>query len=177
MISAVITNYNPLEDKLYEAFLSLQQQVDEVVIISSKKTWLGQKINKGLLMTIGDYIIISNDDAVYLSGDLNDLCITDAITCPYINGADIDFHAHVFCVPRKIFEVTGGYDESYEQAYYDDWDFWKQVEADGFNRKVIPTVNFSHPPSGGTTLHRIDDMEGFRERNRQRYNDKWGAMV
>jgi GT2 family glycosyltransferase len=177
MLSAVITNYNPDEPLLVDCFKSLQGKVDETIIISSKKSWLGEKINQGMRMAKGDYILILNDDAVYQSGDLSDLCVKSAITCPKINGNQIPFHAHVFCVPREIFEVTGGYDETYEQAYYDDNDFWANVESKGFRRQPIDSVDFSHPPQGGNTLHKIDNMNVWRETNRRKFNEKWGRNL
>jgi GT2 family glycosyltransferase len=174
-ISAVITNYNPNEQKLFDCFLSLQGKVLETILISSKNSSLGEKINMGFRVSKGDYILILNDDAVYENGNLEDLCVPGSITCPKINGIPISFHAHAFCVPREIYEATGGYDESYEQAYYDDWDFWRMVESKGFDKKVISTVNFTHPPVGATTLSTIAGINDIRERNRIKYFKKWGA--
>ena len=174
-LSAVITNYNPDEPKLFECFNSLKDKVDELLIISSKQSSLGEKINMGFKITHGDYIMIVNDDAEWESGDLNELCVPGFITCPLINGQEIPFHAHVFCIPRYVYEATGGYDETYEQAYYDDWDFWRNVESKGFEKLAIPFVNFNHPPLGATTLDKITGISDIRERNRIKYYEKWGA--
>jgi GT2 family glycosyltransferase len=173
-ISYVITNYDPDISFLPLCFEAASRQADEVIVISSKKSTLAEKINQGFKMSRGNYIIISNDDAILKEGKLEDLCDPKAVTAPLINGSSKGFHAHLFCVPRWVFEKTGGYDEQYEHAYFDDDDFLANLNQNNIPTKVVDTVNFSHPPVGGSTLHKINDRDGFFERNRQRFIEKWG---
>lgn len=176
-LTAVITNYNPDLPEFKKCFDAIVGQVDETIVVSSKGNSLSHKINKGLKMASGDYVLILNDDAIYESGNVENLCVPGNITCPGLNGRharEQQFHAHAFCVPKYIYEETGGYDEEYEQAYYDDWDFWRNVEHKGFGKQIVDTVNFIHPPHGATTLGTLADINEIRERNRLRYYEKWG---
>jgi hypothetical protein len=79
----------------------------------------------------------------------------------------------MFCAPKKVFELTGGYDESFEHAYYDDDDFYMNCKKHGFNFKIVSTVGIKHPPYGGTTIGMIPGS--WKERNHQKFINKWGV--
>ena len=125
-------------------------------------------------MAHGDYIIISNDDLTLDAGNLQDLCVPGVVTSPKVNGELRKFHGHMFCVPRTVYELCGGYDERYTIAYFDDDDFLMNLKTHGVETCGIESVNVLHPV-GGTTLHTYPDWQQFFEENRQKFNEKWGT--
>lgn len=178
MLSVVVTNYYWDLPDLKECVKSFQGHCDELIVISGQETSLSQKINKGFEMSSGDYIIISNDDCKLHKGTLRDLQVPGAVTSPLINGAVRgEFSGHIFCVPREVYNITGGYDERYEQAYFDDDDFIFTLNKHNIPMMAVLDVDISHPPLGATTLDEIKKEKGdFYERNKQKFLEKWGRL-
>ena len=175
MTTVVITNYHRDLECLWKCFKSFHE-ADEIIIISSKFSSLSQKINKGFKMG-GDYVIITNDDVELLSGDINDLCIPNTVTSPLVNGEGQPFWGHIFCVPKTVYELTGGYDENYQHAWFDDTDFILTLEKHKIPMQSVPSVNVFHPHNGGTTLKTIPNFDEAKNHNEEYFNRKWNPSA
>lgn len=180
MLSVVIPYYEAagMEWKrpiLKECVRSMAEHCDELLILSGTQSTLPKTINHGLALSQGDYVVVTNDDCKLIAGSLRDLCVPGTLTSPLINGDNRGFSGHIWCAPREIIEATGGFDENYEIAYFDD-DDWKFTVLDkGFKTKGIDTVNVYHPPTG-TTLDKREDRDHIFHKNRAYFKEKWGRL-
>jgi GT2 family glycosyltransferase len=172
VLSIIITNYYPDLKEYPLCWESLKGKGHEVIVISSKSS-LSQKINAGARAASGDYFMFVNDDATYGSGNLDDMCVPDKITCPTYNRDDFKPRFHVFCVSREVFEKVGGYDEHYKNALYDDNDFVFKCRNIGVDFVNVPSVDFGHP-QGGTTIGKIGGS--FGKENQDYFFNKWGRL-
>jgi len=86
---------------------------DEVIIVSNWKEGYAKPINKGLAIAKGDFLIVMNDDLVWDGGSLKRLCDESAVVSPIVNGKSQAFWGCAFCMPRWVYEKTGGLDERY----------------------------------------------------------------
>lgn len=148
---------------------------DEIVVVSNWKEGYAVPINKGLAVAQGDYMIVMNDDLVQLEGDLSDLCNPDAVTSPLVDGKAQPFWGCCFCLPRWVYEKTGGLWEGYRVSYFDDDDFINILKMNNVPMKSVASVNFENVDGGGRTLHAFPDHQEFFEENRQKYIERWGG--
>lgn len=148
---------------------------DEIVVVSNWKEGYAVPINKGFAVAQGDYMIVMNDDLIQLSGSLRDLCDPEAVTSPLVDGKEQPFWGCCFCVPRWVYEKTGGLWEGYRISYFDDDDFINVLRLNEVPMKSVPSVNFENVDGGGRTLHAFPDHNEFFEENRKRYEKRWGA--
>lgn len=148
----------------------------EVIVVENWKAGYAIPINFGLSQASGDFLLVMNDDIVQFDGDLADLCDDNAVTTPIEDG--IRSHkiwGNCFCMPRWVYEKTGGLDERYRISYYDDEDFIFTLQDLDIPMKCIETVDFSNP-HGGTTLHTFPDHNEFYEENKRKFLNKWGRL-
>jgi glycosyltransferase involved in cell wall biosynthesis len=175
-ISLVIPYYEVDESKkvvLQACLNSLKGQYDELIIISDKISNLSRKINKGLLLSTGDYIVVCNDDIILEKGTLKDTCLENYVVSPYVNGGvEKLFHAHMWTIPRKVLAEVGLMSEDYEGFYYDDSDYWMQIESKGFQIKQLENVDIihSHP---ARTLSKLG-KPGLTDYNKDLFIKTWG---
>lgn len=118
-----------------------------------------------------DYVIVSNDDVILTDGTVDMLCKKDTVVSPLINGGDWKiFHAHVFCIPRSVYEKVGKMDERY-QLYWCDTDYAKTLVDAGIPVEINHDVDFSHPSPARTLKH----FAGITERSDEElFFEKWG---
>lgn len=181
MISVVIPYYQTPEMEwkipmLKRCVQSYNGHCDELIVLSGTQSTLPKTINHGFSLASGDFIIVSNDDCVLDKGSLRDLAVPGTVTSPLINGQDRGFSGHIFCVPKSVVGLTGGFDENYEIAYFDDDDFKFTVEKCRVPMKTVDTVSVYHPPHGGTTLDKNPNRNEFFEKNKQYFLEKWGRL-
>ena len=172
-ISVVIPTLRTDETVLQRAIDSMKGQYDELIVIDDKIENLSRKINKGILQSKGDYIVVCNDDIILQKGTLKDTCLENYVVTPYVNGGvEKLFHAHMWTMPRKVLASVGLMSEEYDGFYYDDSDYWMQIEARGFKIKQLPEVNIIHIHPGRTlnTLRK----ENREHNNRGLFIKKWG---
>lgn len=152
---------------LEECIESFKGQYDELIVIDDKEPSLAYKINKGMRMAKGDYIVVSNDDVVAKEGDLRNLCIENQVVSPKVNGGVFKvFHAHMFCIPRNIYAEVGGFDETCPGVYHIDSDYWLRLIQSGHNPVISDHVDVwhKHPASTIKTLAPRDrDMGTSRQ--------------
>lgn len=147
-ISLVIPYYHSDDEKpgvLCGAVGSMIKFVDELIVVSEKLDNLATKINRGMRQATGDFIIVTNDDVVLTTDNLQELCIPDKVTTPHINdGSAKLFHGHAWCMPRHIYTIVGDIFEGYNGFYFDDSDYWMSIEKAGFEIVRVPQVNMDH---------------------------------
>lgn len=146
---------------------------DEIIVVSNWKEGYAVPINKGLKIANGEFLLVMNDDIYLETGNLKDLCDPNAVTSPLINGQRQNFWGCCFCIPRWVFEQTGGLYEGYRISYFDDNDFIEVLKQNEIPMKSVDTVNFINP-QGGTTLHTFPDHKEFFEENRKHFEQRWG---
>ena len=180
MLSVVIPYYEApgMEWKrpiLKERVKSFSGFCDELIVLSGTQSTLPKTINHGFELASGDFVVVSNDDCRLLSGSLRALCVPSTLTSPLINGQNMGYSGHIFCAPREVILATGGFDENYEIAYFDDDDFEFTTRDKGFEIRGIEEVNVYHPPHG-TTLDRRADRQEIFEKNKEYFVNKWGRL-
>lgn len=145
---------------------------DEKIIIVNEGTGMGKAINKGLELSTGDFIIVSNNDCYLTSGDIQDLCDPEAITLPdNMPGNSGDVPRAFYCMPRTIYQQIGGYDEQFTIGYFEDDDLIERWRQAGIPFKMT-RVQVAHNP--GSTLDKMPNRNVIFEENRKRFIAKWG---
>lgn len=173
MISLIIPTLR-IGNKLEECIDSLKGEYDELVIIDDKIDNLAKKINKGLEQATGDFLIVSNDDITLEWGHLRYLCEEGIVASPAVNKGYLkDFHAHMFCLPRGVYEDVGGYFEGYDGFYYDDSDYWMKLLDKGYTPKIVSRININHNHPG-STLGTFSGNDKRMENNRRIFVERWG---
>lgn len=164
-------------DCFEKCLTSFEGEYDQLVIVDEKLDNLAKKINKGLAQATGDFIIVSNDDVELTRGHLKDLCREEQVVSPVIGDAFPwkTFHAHLWCMPREVYEKVGGWAEYYDGWYYDDADYWMRLLEAGYNPTVTSEVNIAHNHPG-TTLGTFNNGDRIAK-NRQIFIDKWGYQA
>jgi len=175
-ISLVIPYYETDESKkliLKGTIDSMKGQYDELIVIPDKIENLSRKINKGLLLSTGDYIVVCNDDIILNKGMLKDTCLEDCVVTPYVNEkSEKLFHAHMWTYSRKVLAEVGLMSEEYKGFYFDDSDYWMQIESRGVKIKQLENVNIIHTHPA-RTLSKLG-KEGQTENNKALFIKKWG---
>ena len=176
-ISVVIPYYEVDESKkevLKKAVDSMKGQYDELIVIPDKISNLSRKINKGLLMSTGDFIVVCNDDIVMDKGTLKDTCLEGKVVTPLVNGrSEKLFHAHMWTFSRRVLAEVGLMSEDYQGFYYDDSDYWMQIESKGFRIVQLDNVNIIHEHPA-RTLSKLG-KPGQTEYNSRLFINRWGV--
>lgn len=162
---------NGMVDRCVKSF---ENQYGELIIVDDKEKSLAQKINIGLELASGDYLIVSNDDVVSSRGHLADLCEYGKVLSPMVNeGVFKKFHAHLFCLPKEIYREVGGYDESFDGVYYIDSDYWIRLKDAGYTPEICEkvSVDHRHPAS---TISTLPERERSMSRGREWFISKHG---
>jgi hypothetical protein len=126
---------------------------DSLVVLCGKQASLPIAWNMCLEMAFGmdaDYCVLSNDDIILDRGLISDLCIPNTVVSPLVNGGVFKkFHAHIFSLPRNIYEKIGKFDEDY-QLYWADTDYCKRLVDAGVPVETNEKVNILHPEPART---------------------------
>lgn len=173
-ISAVIPHWPMLpehDDLLKKCVRSLD--ADEVIVVVNEGTGMGKAINKGIELSSGDFIVVSNNDCQMTMGSLQDMCDEEAITLPDNMPGQLDLPRAFFCMPRWIYEKIGGYDEQFEVGYWEDNDIIRRWQDAGVPFKMTK-VQVAHDP--GSTLNKMENRDEVFRRNKELYLRKWGTV-
>lgn len=172
-ISLVIPTLH-VGDNLERCIESFKGQYDELIVVDDTDISLAKAQNKGMRLSTGDFIIVSNDDVVADTGTLADLCVKGQVLSPRVNGGVFKtFHGHMFCMPREIFAETGGFDESFPGVYYIDSELWYRLIQAGYPPGICDSVNVKHE-------HPASTIKTLPEKNRSMsdgeawFVSKWG---
>lgn len=185
MLSLVIPTLR-IGDKLDQCLASLEGQYDELIVIDDKIGNLSVKINRGLKQAKGDFIIVSNDDVVLEKGSIRDLCVPNQVVSPTIlGGVNKVFHAHMFCLPRNVYELSvgtldgwsdykePGFYEGFFRFYWDDADYWMKLKANGYDPVKTSSVELRHDHPGWT-LGTFQNNQQAEDINKQIFVRRWG---
>jgi hypothetical protein len=158
---------------LFDCLASLKGQ-DETFVLAGKQPTLPIAWNMCLDLSFGmgaDYVVLLNDDVILMDGDLKQLCVPDTVTSPLINGTVWKkFHAHVFGLPKTIYDKVGKMDERF-QCYWADTDYAKRLVDANIPVETIESVNFMHKEAARTLKH----LQGLTEgSDRDKFVEKWG---
>lgn len=145
---------------------------DEIIVVSNWKEGYAKPINKGLAIAKGDFLVVMNDDLDWHGASLKRLCDPEAVTSPKVNNKEQEFWGCAFCLPRWVYEKTGGMYQGYRISYFDDDDFWMTLKQKEIPRRCVTRVNVT--TQGGRTLERFPDRNEFFEENRKHFQSRWG---
>lgn len=153
---------------------SVSGMYDELLIIDSPTAKLSEKINEGLKKTTGDYIVVSNDDLTINTGTLKDLCEPMTVNSPRLtSGSGKIFHAHMWCMDRKVYERIGGMDEDFV-IYWMDTDYSMRLKEAGITTKIHNgvVVDHNHPATTMATL-----AGNLEQQDEQTFIKKYGKRI
>ena len=160
---------------LYDCVQSLKGY-DSLVILAGKQASLPIAWNMCLDLAFNmgaDYCVLSNDDIVLQNGLISDLCKPDTVVSPIVNGntdSEKKFHAHIFGLPRSVWEKVGRMDERF-QLYFSDTDYCKRIMDAGIPMETNYDVNVLHKEPARTLKH----FAGITEKSdEEKFVEKWG---
>lgn len=147
MISLIIPHCpSPEHDAMLKKCLDSMSGYDEVIVVANEPNTIGftKAVNIGLSLAKGDYLMVVNNDIEWVSGDLRDLCMSNTITSPYMNGQGQRFWGCFFVIPRGVYEKVGELDVRY-YLYCSDVDYAvrarkAQVECQSVSKCHIKTL-------------------------------------
>jgi hypothetical protein len=178
LLTVLIPHYNKnignIDQVLGECIRSFAGKSSELIVLTDNEKSQYQKLNMGMAMATQPFVMCANNDTQYTSGNLEDMCIEGAVTRPLIRGTRGSPFGHCFCVPKKIWEVLGHFEDRYKHGYYDDDDWLFKLEAARVPVILVDTVDIYHPDHGGTTLENIDNIGDVKEFNAQLFKERWG---
>lgn len=126
---------------------------DHTIIIGKQET-LAKAQNMGIDLAFymgADYVILSNDDVILTKGTLDKLCVPGQVVSPTVHGGlNKLFHAHMFCMPRSVYEKVGGFDETCPGPYYIDSDLWIRLMQAEIPIIKSEEVHIDHPEPART---------------------------
>jgi GT2 family glycosyltransferase len=180
LLSAVIPHWPmkpEIHDPLLERCVKSLPRVDEVVVVVNDGIGFAKAVNRGMRLAKGDFIAVLNNDVVWESGNIADLCIPGTVTSPLLNDSRQDFWGCFFVVPRDIYERVGGLDEGYGMAYFEDDDYILTLRAAGIPMRNVDTCRTKS--EGGLTFNHLDHKEKSEMfiRNRDRFHSKWNIRT
>lgn len=180
MISVIVPfwSYGPEADECLRDCVS-RLDYDELILVVNEpnargEPLVGARMNQGLRIARGDYLVVVTSSAKLISGSVAELCQPDAITSPNVDGEGAPFHGCFFCIPRAIYERHGGLDESFT-AYYVDMDFACRMWASGVPLRLVPNVKVDHRGAGGRAHARLN-VEALMRDNSERFRARWGNV-
>ena len=138
---------------------------DELLVLAGKQPTLPIAWNMCLDLAFGtmkaEYVVLMNDDVVLTKGEVRDLCKPGAVVSPLINGGDWKiFHAHVFCLPKTVWEKVGRFDEQF-QVYWADTSYAVRLKRAGVPVEISRDVDFMHKEPARTLRH----FQGITEKS------------
>jgi GT2 family glycosyltransferase len=147
---------------------------DQLLVLAGKQPTLPLAWNMCLELAFGmgaDYVVLSNDDIILTKGLISDLCKENTVVSPLVNGgAYKKFHAHMFCLPRTVYEKVGKMDERFA-IYWADTDYCKRLVDAGFPIETNDKVDIQHKEAARTLKH----LAGITEKSdRDIFVEKWG---
>lgn len=161
-------------DVLKKCLVSIEGQQDEIIVLSGKQPTLINAWNQLLELSFAmgaDYCILSNDDIELQSGKLRDLCILDQVVSPLVNGSVYKvFHAHMFALPRSVYEKIGGFDPKFSY-YWADTDYSKRLVDAGISVVINDNVKILHNEPTRTLKTFSRDSDNVDE---EIFKIKWG---
>ena len=146
------------------------------IVLAGKQKTLSTAWNMCLDLGFGmgyDYVILSNDDVILSRGDLEKLCVPGKVVSPTVNrGVFKVFHAHIFCIPKEVYEEVGKFDESF-QIYWADTDYAVRLKKAGIPVEIEYGVDVTHPEAARTLNAMPKKME---QEDKETFYKKHGTL-
>lgn len=159
-------------DVLNRCLSSIKGQQDEIFVLAGKQKTLPTAWNMCLDMSFGmgaDFVILSNDDIELTGGSLQELCVSGEVVSPLVNGEIYKvFHAHMFALPKEVWEKVGRFDEGFS-VYWADTDYAVRLKKAGIPMYINEKVTVNHPEPARTLKH-----ETKTTRDESYFVEKWG---
>ena len=153
-------------------------------------------MNAGIREAKGDYVIIIGNDVFPETSDwceeLVNCCFGEVgISAPVFDYPSLKDYEHkclrgnekfhfmsfypavCWCMPRKVIEEVGLFDELFELGCFEDNDYAKRVIDKGYKIIVNKRVCMIH--LGGATMKSLCDVKSVHDENLKRFNDKWSG--
>lgn len=143
----------------------------EIVLSVNNRLGFATGVNNGIDKSIGEFIMIINNDLSLEHGSLKDLCIDGVVTSPIVNGVVQDFWGSFYCIPREVFKQIGGLSVDYGLGYFEDDDYIERLKEKGIEMRCIENVKVNH--AGGKTMEALGDRVKIFEENKKTFNKKW----
>jgi GT2 family glycosyltransferase len=147
---------------------------DELILVINDGIGFGKSFNRGFKYSKGDFIYAISNDTELIEGNLADLVDPDAVTAPMVNGRVQPFWGCFFVMPRWVYEKTGGFDEDFGLAYYEDNDFILRLKKFGIPMKAVPSVKISH--EGGKTVKALGKEQEAAAFGKEVFEKKHGTI-
>jgi len=143
------------------------QELHEVadLYILHPRLWPADNMNLGWKIALArgaDYVLIMDSDVKYVSGDVRELCIPDAIgAASIVQHPESVSVAPILCVPKEVTAKMGVYDSQGGKhgLYHFDADFQQRTLQYGVHLIGVRTVKVDHE-GGMTTKHVFDNPCG-----------------
>lgn len=152
---------------------------DELIVLSDMgEAGFTKKVNDGIRMATGDYIMVVNNDVQWMNGDLKSLCIENTVTSPVLLNTSGEmseqyFWGCFFVIPRKVLEKVGYLDEQFF-LYCSDTDYVRRLKNEGIEcRSISSCVIFTE---GARTTCMMKDREELDKKDTEKFVDKWGLL-
>lgn len=175
-------------DMTTECLKGLYKAVDEVVVVNADRSYSGN-VNAGLKACTGDYLIIANNDLIFVQPDW-----LDHLVKPLEQGCDIssirttdsdgwetedkitegDKFGSLWCMKREVYEKIGGLDESFGKGYCEDLDYRRRALNEGFKIAKNHAGLVEH--KGKATFKVADPNDESYRKALKRYEEKWGFI-
>lgn len=146
-------------------------------------------VNTGLSKSTGDYLIVANNDLIFVQPDW-----LDHLVKPLEQGYDIssirttdsdgwetedkitegDKFGSLWVMKREVYEKIGGLDESFGKGYFEDLDYHKRAEDAGF--KVAKNHAGLVEHKGKATFRVADPEDKSYTIAEKRFREKWGKV-
>jgi GT2 family glycosyltransferase len=183
---SIVVPHWPLDEETNEALRrcvsSFPAECERIVVVNDG-TGYGRNVNVGLRLASGDYVAVVNNDCRLADGDVNDLCVPDAVTSPLIIGErqgfgeSIEpggFHGCFWVVPRPVLDRIGPLDDRFEWGYWEDDDYITRLHQAGIVTRQVSSVRVTHV--GGLTTVKVPNHRDSLELNARRFQEKWGWL-
>lgn len=139
----------------------------ELVLVINDGIGYAKAFNRGFSLTHGQFIVAVSNDTKLERGDVALMCQDGMVT--YSENSQFGCF---FCMPRWIYEKTGGFDESFGLAYYEDNDFLMRLKDMKIPVRRVPGLIVSH--LGGVTVKALGKEQEASAFGAARWKEKWG---
>lgn len=183
LYSIVIPTRGERSASLYICVDSIQKHTSnyELIIVDAENMGLNEKINKGILMSTGEYIILLHDDVTVHEDWLVELADVGCFRVMEQNGVFEcwggigggfctnpmlfpDYSAFLI-LRREALADIGLTDPAYKEPGWQDTDYGQQIRSKGYKIKCLP----------GTITHRALNQTLSTE-NEVYYKKKWSLV-
>ena len=124
------------------------------------------------------FLIISNDDIIFDKTTLRSFYEEmQKIDTHFVIGCTGEFA--IFSISEEVFKATGGFDENFYPAYFEDNDFHYRMRLVGYDFVHAPYITYGHENSSTLAAYTPEQHSAHHlnfRKNRSYYANKWGGL-